>query len=65
MAPPEVPAFDDVAAPAMSHLEIHQSIDLRMVQGAEVFTEGKRMARASLLPGWHTQTALHRGRLIS
>ena len=25
----------------MSHLEIHQSIDLRMVQGAEVFTEGK------------------------
>ena len=41
VAPPEVPAFDDVAAPAMSHLEIHQSIDLRMVQGAEVFTEGK------------------------
>ena len=25
----------------MSHLEIHQSIDMRMVQGAEVFTEGK------------------------
>ena len=41
VAPPEVPAFDDVAAPAMSHLEIHQSIDLRMVQGAEVFTDGK------------------------
>ena len=41
VTPPEVPAFDDVAAPAMSHLEIHQSIDMRMVQGAEVFTEGK------------------------
>ena len=41
VSPPEVPAFDDVAAPAMSHLEIHQSIDLRMVQGAEVFTDGK------------------------
>ena len=41
VAPPEVPAFNEVAAPAMSHLEIHQSIDLRMVQGAEVFTEGK------------------------
>ena len=41
VAPPEVPAFDDVAAPAMSHLEIHQSIDLRMVQGSEVFTDGK------------------------
>lgn len=41
VAPPEVPAFDDVAAPAMSYLEIHQSIDLRMVQGAEVFTDGK------------------------
>ena len=41
VAPPEVPAFDDVAAPAMSHLEIHRSIDLRMVQGAEVFTDGK------------------------
>jgi len=41
VAPPQVPAFDDVAAPAMSHLEIHQSIDMRMVQGAEVFTEGK------------------------
>ena len=39
--PPEVPAFDDAASLAMSHLEIHQSIDLRMVQGAEVFTEGK------------------------
>ena len=25
----------------MSHLEIHQSIDLRMVQGAEVFAQGK------------------------
>ena len=41
VAPPEVPAFDDVAAPAMSHLEIHQSIDLRMVHGSEVFTDGK------------------------
>ena len=41
VAPPEVPAFDDVAAPAMSHLEIHQSIDLRMVEGAEVFTGGQ------------------------
>ena len=41
VTPPEVPAFDDVAAPAMSHLEIQQSIDLRMVQGAEVFTDGK------------------------
>ena len=41
VAPPKVPAFDDVVVPAMSHLEIHQSIDLRMVQGAEVFTEGK------------------------
>ena len=41
VSPPEVPAFDDVAAPAMSHLEIHQSIDLRMVHGSEVFTDGK------------------------
>ena len=41
VVPPEVPAFEEVAAPAMSHLEIHQSIDLRMVQGADVFTDGK------------------------
>jgi acyl-coenzyme A thioesterase PaaI-like protein len=41
VAPPDVPAFDDAAALAMSHLEIHQSIDLRMVQGAEVFTDGQ------------------------
>ena len=41
VAPPEVPGFDDVAALTMSHLEIHQSIDLRMVQGAEVFTDGQ------------------------
>ena len=39
--PPEVPAFDEAASLAMSHLEIHQSIDLRMVQGAEVFTDGQ------------------------
>ena len=25
----------------MSHLEIHQSIDMRMVQGSEVFTDGQ------------------------
>ena len=41
VSPPQVPAFDDVPSPAMSHLEIHQSIDLRMVQGAEVFTDGQ------------------------
>jgi acyl-coenzyme A thioesterase PaaI-like protein len=41
VAPPDVPAFDDAASLAMSHLEIHQSIDLRMVQGVEVFNEGK------------------------
>ena len=39
--PPDVPSMEDVQAPAMSHLEIHQSIDMRMVQGAEVFSEGK------------------------
>ena len=39
--PPEVPAFDEAASLAMSHLEIHQSIDLRLVQGAEVFTDGQ------------------------
>jgi acyl-coenzyme A thioesterase PaaI-like protein len=41
VAPPQVPAFGDVPSPAMSHLEIHQSIDLRMVQGVEVFTDGQ------------------------
>ena len=41
VTPPDVPTREDVPAPAMSHLEIHQSIDMRMVQGAEVFTEGK------------------------
>ena len=41
VTPPDVPSMEDVQAPAMSHLEIHQSIDMRMVQGAEVFTEGK------------------------
>ena len=41
VTPPTVPAFDDAASLAMSHLEIHQSIDLRMVQGAEVFAQGK------------------------
>ena len=41
VTPPEVPAFDDAASLAMSHLEIHQSIDLRMVQSAEVFTDGQ------------------------
>lgn len=41
VTPPEVPAFDKVPAPALSHLEIHQSVEMRMVEGAEVFTEGK------------------------
>ena len=41
VTPPDVPAFDDAASLAMSHLEIHQSIDLRMVQGAEVFTDAQ------------------------
>ena len=41
VAPPDVPSREDMTTPAMSHLEIHQSIDMRMVQGAEVFTEGK------------------------
>ena len=41
VTPPDVPGMEDVEAPAMSHLEIHQSIDMRMVQGAEVFIEGK------------------------
>ena len=41
VTPPTVPAFDEAASLAMSHLEIHQSIDLRMVQGAEVFTDGQ------------------------
>ena len=41
VTPPDVPGFDDVPAPAMSHLEIHQSIDMRMVQGSEVFTDGQ------------------------
>lgn len=39
--PPEVPAFDNVPSPAMSHLEIHQTIEMRIVEGAEVFTERK------------------------
>lgn len=41
VAPPDVPAFDGVPSPAMSHLEIHQSVEMRIVQGAEVFTEGQ------------------------
>jgi acyl-coenzyme A thioesterase PaaI-like protein len=41
VTPPDVPSFENAAPLAMSHLEIHQSIDLRMVQGAEVFTQGK------------------------
>ncbi len=41
VTPPDVPEFDDAASLAMSHLEIHQSIDLRMVKGAEVLTEGQ------------------------
>ena len=41
VTPPDAPSMEDVEAPAMSHLEIHQSVDMRMVQGAEVFTEGK------------------------
>ena len=39
--PPDVASMEAVQTPAMSHLEIHQSIDLRMVKGAEVFTEGQ------------------------
>ena len=41
VTPPDVPSMEAVQTPAMSHLEIHQSIDVRMVQGAEVFTEDK------------------------
>jgi len=41
VTPPDVTSMEDVQASAMSHLEIHQSIDMRMVQGGEVFTEGK------------------------
>ena len=41
VAPPTVPTFAEAASLAMSHLEIHQSIDLRMVKGAKVFTQGK------------------------
>jgi len=66
VAPPEVPAFDEVAAPAMSHLEIHQSIDLRMVQGADVFTEGKTNDTGEFI-AWlaHSRRRCSRGPLIS
>jgi acyl-coenzyme A thioesterase PaaI-like protein len=41
VTPPTVPTFAEAASLAMSHLEIHQSVDLRMVQGAEIFTNGQ------------------------
>ena len=40
VAPPDVPPFDTVAALAASHLEIHQRVDMRLVRGHKVFSEG-------------------------
>lgn len=38
--PPTVRAFDSVAELSASHLEIHERIDMRLVEGYEVFEKG-------------------------
>ena len=37
---PEVPSFDEVKNPPMETLEIHNNVDIRMVRGLELFTDG-------------------------
>ena len=38
MTPPDVPAFDSITVPKHNALEIHNTIDTRIVKGAEFFT---------------------------
>jgi len=50
-APPEAPAFADTEGMSANTLEIHQNVDIRLVQGAEVFEQGAAPGTGQFI-GW-------------